>query len=229
MSDDEFFAWLDGELDADRSAEMEAQVAASPELTACAAEHRRLATKLQAAFAPVAVADVPPPSFQSADVFHFGARVTGRERRALLGPPQWAAMAATLALGLLVGSLVSRGPYSPVAVDGDRLVAAAALDQALDTLLASAPEREAMRIGLTFRDAQGSICRSFQERSASGLACRKEGQWRIEGLFPVAEGQSADYRMAGQDPRLAEIISRKISGEPFDARQERAARDRGWQ
>src|SRR4029453_1412700 len=139
-------------------------------------------------------------------------------------------MAATLALGLLVGNLVGGGgATSPVAVANGQLVAAASLDQALDTRLASAPATGGARIGLTFRTAKGNICRSFQDGTTSGLACHAGKQWRIEGLFQGAEGQTSDYRMAaGQDPRLAELIDQTIAGEPFDAAQERAALQQGW-
>jgi hypothetical protein len=228
--DEEFYAWLDGELDAGRAAQVEARVAASPELTARAADHLRLTANLKSAFAPVLEAGASPPKFGSADMIDFGARAAGRAaRRPLFGISQWAAMAATLALGVLVGNLASRGAYSPVAVDDHRLVAAASLDQALDTQLASAPPASGARIGLTFRDARGHVCRSFQDSAASGLACRDSGKWRIQGLFPSAEGQVSDYRMAaGQDPRLAALLDQTLVGEPFDAAQERAAREQSW-
>ena len=232
MTDDaEFFAWLDGELDAARATIVEARVAASPELAARAVEHRRMAAKLKDAFAPVMEAGAPPPQFHSAKPIEFGARAAGREaRRASFGVPQWAAMAATLALGLLVGNLVGgSGETSPVAVDSGRLIASASLEKTLDNGLASVPTGSGARIGLTFRNAQGDICRSFQDGPAGGLACRKGQQWRIEGLFPGSQGQTSDYRMAaGQDPRLAELISQTIEGDPFDSAQERAARDKGW-
>jgi hypothetical protein len=114
-------------------------------------------------------------------------------------------------------------------VDSGQLVAAGSLNQALDTQLASAPASSGARIGLTFRDAKGSVCRSFQDSAASGVACREGQRWRIEGLFHGGEGQSSDYRMAaGQDPRLATLIGSMISGEPFDAAAEKAAKARGW-
>jgi len=229
--DEEFYAWLDGELGAEQAAAVEARVAASPELNALAAEHRRMAGALKNAFAPTMEAGVPPPNFESAEVIDFGARAAGREvRRQSFGLPQWAAIAATLALGLLIGhQLGGTGSLSPVTVDNGRLVAAASLDRSLDTRLASAPDPTGARIGLTFRDAAGHICRSFEDGSASGLACRDGQQWRIRGLFQAGEGQSSDYRMAaGQDPRLADLIGQTMSGEPFDAAQERAALENRW-
>lgn len=229
IEDELFFAWLDGELDEEQAARVAAQVAASPELTARAAEFRRLNASLRDAFAPVLEADVPPPQFQSAQVIDFGARAAPSEKRGWFAVPQWAAMAATLALGLVVGNMIGGDSSSPVKADNGQLIATASLDQALDTRLASAPAGEGARIGLTFRDSSGRICRSFVDQAASGVACRRDGAWQIQGLFQGAEGQSSDYRMAaGQDPRLAALIGETIAGEPFDAAQERAARQQGW-
>lgn len=228
IEDEEFFAWLDGELADEHAARVAAQVAASPELTAKAAEHRRLAASLRGAFEPVLQA--APPSFHTAEVIDFGARaIAGERRRSWFAPAQWAAMAATLALGLVVGQFIGERSGSPVQIRDNMLVAAASLDGALDRQLASTGGSEDVRIGLTFRESSGRICRSFTDSASSGLACRDGGQWRIRGLFPAAEGQAGDYRMAaGEDPRLAALIDKAIAGEPFDAAQEKAARETGW-
>ena len=231
MIDDElFFAWLDGELDQESADRVAAAVAASPELTAKAEQHRRLAAGMRGAFDPVMQFTTPPPQFQTAKLVDFGARAAGRERRRNWpAAPQWAAMAASLAIGVLIGTQFVGRPDSPVAVEGEMLVAAAALDRALNTRLASVASGDGTRIGLTFRDASGRICRSFNDAASSGLACREGDQWRLRGLFPAAEGQAGDYRMAaGEDPRLAALIDETISGEPFDAVQERAALEADW-
>lgn len=229
--EEEFFAWLDGELEGDAADRVAARVAASPELTARADQYRRLTDSLRGAFALVAEADSPPPQFQSAQVVELGARSTEHERRSRwLAAPQWAAMAASLAVGLVVGSqfVGSSGQDSIVVIEHGRLVAAAGLEQRLDTGLASAPTEDP-RIGLTFRDASGNICRSFKNAAASGLACRGGDDWQIRGLFQGGEGQAGDYRMAaGDDPRLSALIDETIAGEPFDADQEKAARDNDW-
>jgi hypothetical protein len=86
-----------------------------------------------------------------------------------------------------------------------------------------------VRIGLTFRDRMGEICRSFTGSAGSGLACRDGARWRLKGLFAAPEGQSSDYRMAGgMDPNLAALVDSAMAGEPFDGSAEKAARDRGW-
>lgn len=234
VEDETFFAWLDGELAPGEAAEVERQVAADPELARRAAEHRALGTGLRDAFATVAVAPIPEPLERAvrAEPSNVVELSGWRKRlaRPFGGPGQWAAMAATLALGLLVGTaLNSGGGVSPVEVRGGEIYAAGAIDQALDRQLASAGPDGDVRIGLTFRDQSGVICRSFEGAAASGLACRDDGDWRLRGLFDAPESTETDYRMAaGPDPRLMELVDSAIAGEPFDAAQEQAARERGW-
>jgi hypothetical protein len=230
IDDEEFFAWLDGELDEGASSRIAAAVAASPELTAKAERHRRLEVGLRDALSSVMEGSGVAPRFERTEVIDFGARATGRSnRRTWFAAPQWVAMAASLAIGLVVGAQFVGRSVSPVAVEDGQLVAAAGLDQALDTRLAGAAAAGPPRMGLTFRDATGRICRSFADAAASGLACREGDSWQIRGLYPAAEGQAGDYRMAaGQDPRLAALIDQTIAGEPFDAAQEKAALEANW-
>ena len=144
------------------------------------------------------------------------------------GLPQWAAIAATLAIGIFAGTMIPHRDDNPMQIEGGKVYAAAALDQALTTQLASAPSGDT-RIGLTFRDQSGSICRTFTQPAASGLACRDGERWRLRGLLAAPEGQGGTYRMAaGMDPNLANLVGADMTGEPFDEAQEKAARDKGW-
>jgi hypothetical protein len=138
-------------------------------------------------------------------------------------------MAATLAVGVLIGTLTPQGRgTAPVEVQGGKLYAASALDTALNNQLASAPAGE-VRVALTFRDQAGAVCRSFTAPASSGLACRDARGWQVRGLFAAPEGQTSDYRMAaGMDQNLAALVDSTMAGEPFDAAQEKAARNRGW-
>ena len=234
MSDEKFFAWLDGELGPAEAAEVEARVAADPELQRLAYEHRAFHARLRGAFGDIAAASVPERlqgAVRSlADVIEFADRRQAQRpgRRAPL--PQWAAMAATLVVGLIAGSLVGRsGASAPVDVRGGKMYAAASLDRALERQLASARAHDDVRIGLTFRDQSGTICRSFAGSVSSGLACRKGQGWQLRGLFAAPEGQSGDYRMAaGADPNLGALIDSIIAGEPLDAQGEAKARRQGW-
>ena len=234
-ADEKFFAWLDGELSRAEAAEMERRVAADPQLAAIAEQHRAMQARVKRAFDPVAQEPVPerlraairPPE---AEIVDFAAARQARDdRHEWKVVPQWAAMAATLAVGIFVGTMVPQRAGAPVEVQDGRLYAAASLDQALDAQLASAPATGDVRIGVTFRDQSGAICRSFTDAQASGLACRNGNRWHVRGLFAAPEGQDTDYRMAsGMDPNLAALLDSTIVGEPFDAAQEKAAAQRGW-
>jgi hypothetical protein len=184
---------------------------------------------LRGAFDPIAEAPVPErlqaALRPSAQVIDFGA---ARRARSMPALAQWTAMAATLAIGIFVGTRVPQESAAPVQVEAGRLYASASLNRALDTELASAPAGD-VRIGLTYRDPAGEICRTFTAPAASGLACRNGGRWQMKGLFASPEGQSSDYRMAaGMDPNLAALVDSTMTGEPLDAAQERAAKAKGW-
>ena len=226
MNDEDFYAWLDGELDGDAAASMAARVAADPALTERAAQHRTLGDRVRGAFASVIADDVAPPRM-TADVVDLAARRTPHARG--FGLPQWAAMAATLVVGLVAGQLVGGSSDGPVEQRGGTMVAAASLDRALGAQLASAGNDGPIRVGMTFRSRDGAICRSFTDGGASGLACRDGDAWRLEGLLAAPQNPGGDYRMAaGEDPRLAALIDDRIDGEPLDAAAELAARDAGW-
>ncbi len=229
-ADEKFFAWLDGELAGAEAAEIEARVAADPELAALAEQHRAMQARLASAIDTVTATPVPErlrtvallPESNVVDL-------SERRPRRLPALPQWAAIAATLVLGILVGTLMPRDSNAPVEVRKGTMYAGRDLDRALDTELASAPSDGPVRIGLTFRDRAGDICRSFTASAATGLACRHDGRWQVRGLFPVGEGQSGDYRMAaGINPGLAALLDSTMAGEPMDGAQEAEARKSGW-
>ena len=234
IDDEKFFAWLDGELDGEQAELVAAEVASDPRLARLAEQHRAFETRLRGAFDTVAAAPVPErlaksikPS--SAQIVHFAAPRRSSNDDSRWGWPQGAAIAATLVLGIGLGTTLNSGRVaSPVEVRGGKMFAAAQLDDALNQQLASA-EAGDVRLGITFRDQRGAICRTFTDQRSSGLACREGGDWQLRGLFSAPEGQSGDFRMAaGTDPNLAALIDSTIEGEPFDADQERAAKARSW-
>jgi hypothetical protein len=239
VEDEKFFAWLDGELSPEESARVEAEVSADPRLSRLADEHRAMTSGLRHAFGAIEARPVPDRLRMAIDRDEKVAsladvRALQASRKA---PPVWAqmaALAATLAVGVFAGNVMSGiftvGPSSPIEAEAGRLVASANLENALYAQLASAPTDSGPRIGLTFRDKSGVICRTFEDQAASGLACREGGDWRIRSLFQTPEGQGTDYRMAsGPDPQLMEAVDAAIDGEPFDAAQEKAAAERGWE
>ena len=235
VSDETFFAWLDGELDPQEAARVEAAVATDARLSTMAAEHRAMQAKLKEAFGPILDAPLPEPILAAArtppgaDLIDFAKASRRRESRSWPSVAQWTAMAATLVVGVLIGTLAPQArEAAPVEMQGGKMYAASALDNALNGELASAPRGD-VRIALTFRDQSGSVCRSFTAKASSGLACRENGRWQLRGLFAAPEGQTSDYRMAaGMDSNLAALVDSTMRGEAFDAAQEKQAQARGW-
>lgn len=244
ITEEMLIAFADGELDPKERETVMRAVAADPELGRKLAAHQRLRSTLSGHFEPLAEEPVPE-RFKALlaqrqpggddNVVSLAAVREGRkdrvERDGRRGwRPGWsnfAAIAATLVLGLAIGRSMHDG--SPVGVSGRGMVARGELAEALDTRLASAQDAGAeTRIGLTFRNKDGDICRTFDGAAIAGLACRRGKRWRLDQLLPGTSAGS-DYRQASAgDPRLAASVQDMIEGAPFDAQAEKTARDEGW-
>jgi len=144
-----------------------------------------------------------------------------------------AALAASVAL-LAAGLWWWQSGSSLVRMQGDRQFAAGTLAHALDRELASEPDAQApVAIGLTFRAADGHICRSFTVRTPpvrAGLACHTTAGWELPVLGPSVPAEAGELRQAasGLTPAVQAAIDARLRGNVFDAQQERAARVAGW-
>lgn len=214
-------AFADGELSEIERRRVEKAIAADPALADEVAVHRKLRERLAAHYAPVADAVVPArlTALLAEKVVPLDA---ARERRATRFAPQyWAAIAATLVLGLVIGGTLDRGGNDP-------LVASGRLEQALETQLASAQPADAdVRIGLTFRSTDGAICRTFEQAALSAVACREGDGWRLRRAVSGPATQATQYRQASS-AEMAAAAQEMMAGEPLDAAGEKAARERGW-
>jgi hypothetical protein len=216
-------AYVDRELAPAERARFEADMAADPALAAEVARHKALAAKVGGAYAPVLEEPIPAQLMTVAAA----ANDRGGRGRGRLMP--YAGMAAALAVGVLAGRAVwpSAGPLA--AHDGV-LVAQNGLEKALTTQLAAEPG--AVRVGVSFRTADGRYCRTFRSGAdrLAGLACRDDGRWVAHTLTTWTPARATAYRTAGSDipPEVLASLDRLISGAPLDAAGERAARDKGW-
>jgi hypothetical protein len=239
-------AFIDGELDATERAQVAVLVESDPKLKAFVLEQEKLRATLQAAFAGVVAAPVPERLLEVAANTPFSFRV--RLRRWLGETPgtsqdssfgRFVVPALTMALGLIIGVGVERGAMMPsdfaLSSSGNGIVARAELAQTLDQRLASNEQSGAARIGVTFRDRDGALCRSFElsrgTATTDGFACHHAGDWRIGALVdrpPSPAGPA--YALAGSSmpDAIRDAISSRISGAPLDANAERRARDQGW-
>jgi hypothetical protein len=225
-------AYVDGELDDLTARRIEREAEADPALAAEIARHRALKARLVAHYAPVAAEAVPDRlrallnDAAKAPEVDTSLAARRESRRWRLAPAQMGALAASLLLGLTIG-LRPWAPAAEVTERGGALVASGALAAALDTQLASTQGADAaIRIGLSFRDREGRICRSFEGAALSGIGCRDAGGWTLERTLG-GRTTDAPYRQANAGALAADAAAMMV-GEPFDAAAERAARARGW-
>lgn len=144
-----------------------------------------------------------------------------------------AAAAACFVAGLMIGQWdgpSSSGPGFALADNGQ--IADAALVRVLDQrLVGQGADGDGRSVGLTFRDADGRWCRTFQSGpgSVAGLACRSGDGWALEALA-ASNAASGQVRMAASDtpaPVLA-AVDALIAGDVLAAKDEAEARDGGW-
>lgn len=225
IDDDLLMALADGELDEVTRARVERAVAEDPALKARLDAQQRLRARLAAHYAPTVEEEVPE-RFRAMLETNVIAFAPARRAR-----PMWqnfAALAATLLLGLALGrTLTAPGP---IGVDGGTLVAQGELADALETELAStqAPAA-ATRIGVTFNDADGRPCRTFDSDAASGLACRNGTGWQLMMTATGSGAARGEFRQAGSgNPLVLQAAQEIMAGEPLDDEAERRARDSGW-
>jgi hypothetical protein len=258
ISEEMLMAYADGEYDApERSAErsaLEAAMQADPDLAARVEQHRALRRRVSALYAEVLDEPVPDrlvaavrgrrgPQSQ-AEVVDLGRLRTARPLKAAgashvgRGVPRWAAMAASLIVGLAAGYLAwSPRESGSISAAGGHLTAQSSLERALTSDIAGqhAPA-DPVYVGLSFKSKSGAYCRTFvmqQTEALNGLACRHGDQWRIEALASTnaAPGTSASYRPAASElsESVRALVEAQMAGEPLDAQGEALAKQHNWQ
>lgn len=231
IDDETLIGFADGELDPERSRAVERALAADPALRGRLERQRRLRARVAAHYAPVA--DEPVPERIAALLSPADSKIASiAEARARRMRPMWqsvTALAATLLLGLVAGSLVPRGG-GPVAVEDGAMVARGPLAAALERSLASEQSGgEETRIGVSFAAADGRFCRTFDAPALSGLACRGDGGWRIVTAAAPDAAAKGEFRQASSGSRIVlEAAQELMADAPLDAEGERRARDGGW-
>lgn len=238
MSDmDEFVGpYVDGELDLVTAKRFERAMADDAALRERVEQERALRDRLAQHFDRVLDETVPDSLTQmlSSNVDQsFAARRQEKERNRPggRGLMQWAAMAATLVVGVAVGTQVTGGGWlgssAPVETREGQLLASGDLAETLDRQLAAEASGSAeYRIGLTFRDNNGAVCRSFEGQALSGIACRGPDKWQLQRTYP-GSGDNGVYRQASSTEMMT-AIDAMIAGDPLDETAEKALRDSDW-
>ncbi|MDB5920701.1 MAG: hypothetical protein JWR40_4935 [Massilia sp.] len=246
FTDETLMAFADGELDAATRHEVELAMRVDPMLAAKVQQHILLRRDVFRAYARVLDEPVPQrlrkaassPKVVSLDSVRAARRPVVAETPRRWSWPEWGAIAATLVVGVLAGTLGLRGVQGETtfasAGSNGALTARGKLDTALTRQLASAPPAHAgVTIGVSFVAKDGQYCRSFAVGAAAGLACRSGGQWTIPVLVEGAgatAGAAGAYRQAGSamPPAVLDAMDARALGPSLDARAEQAAAQRGW-
>jgi len=234
-------ALADNELAPTDAAAARDAIAADPELArrfAMFAETRGLLGRAHAGalsepvparlLAAIAAADAPGE--------HDGARVVPLASR---GRPAWQPLALAASLALMLGGVVGfttarlAGPIPGTGIDMLG-AAAASLAAALEQDVSGGERRfDGGRVVVlhTHPVSGGGICRDFVVTTSTeivGLACRSEGAWRSRALFARGPAAADNFRPAGTDDVLREVLDRLGAGAPLDTAGEAALITRGW-
>jgi len=243
ISEDTLQAYVDGELDAAARAQVEAAIAADPQLASRVQQHRALRKMLSAAYDPVLNEPIPNRLRDAAEVPETPTKVVdlgSRRAGPRPGPAwtwvQWGGMAAALLVGVLVGrGLPFEAPGNDIVAEGGELRARGRLAEALSTQLASTQAADApVKIGLSYLSRAGGYCRSFALAGTptAGVACRQGDAWELQLLAhgePAAAGAATgNLRMAASPAPVLRLIEEQIRGSPLDAQGERAAVQKAW-
>lgn len=234
MADDRELAaaYVDGELAGAELAAFERTMLEHPAVRAQVEAERALRDRLAGHYAPVLDEPVPDrlramfaPEGE-AQIIDFASEKAKRQPSS----PRWlnfGAIAATLAVGMIAGQMVDLSG-SPVSSRDGQLIAKAGLERALDVQLASAQPAD-VRIGVSFRDSTGAICRTFDSSALAGIACRTGDNWQLRQTVASDRKARTEYRQAGSaDAAIMQAAQSMMAGEPLDAAAERKAREAGW-
>lgn len=264
ISEDILMAYADGELDPpERAAERAAVEAAMQSDTTIARRiehHQALRRQLGSLYADtlqqsvperlVAAARLAPETSAASNVAYLersrSSPRSSRTNRSVTDSVDrhnarkywpWAAVAATLVIGLIGGYVGGTWrAIGPISVNGGNLIARTYLDRALTSQLSADPvHTHEVQIGLSFKSKSGQYCRTFTlsgSQPIAGLACRQVDAWRIQtlALTQPIPGSDTGYRPAASTMSAAvrAAAEAQIAGDPLDARGELQARQNRW-
>lgn len=232
-------AWLDGALDPEDAAALEAELATNPALAEQLAQMQATDASLRAAFDAPMHEPVPdrftallgdPPT---AEVIDFAAAKARRQAAKPAAPRRnwqaYAALAATVVFGFFFLGQPGLGPRPDAAQ--------VAFNKALET----APSGQQVALGggksltprLSFAAKDGRYCREFASGDQAGLACRGASGWTVEAMAkddgPKAGGEEGGYATAGGGGAALDQAYAKLgAGDPMDTAREQALIANGW-
>lgn len=235
ISDIDVIAYVDGRLEGSVRAEFEDRIRSDPALAERVAAHRWMTEQIVSAFGPPPGDEIDPAlvarlGLAQENVVPLAAPAPPRTRRTLLGFLTSGAIAASLVVGVFIGRWAHPAPAPWLRSGSDaRVLADGALAEGLSASLAG--QSGMVRIGMSFRTAQG-ICRTFSTGTGlSGLGCRQGSEWVVPIVVTsAAVADGGDYRLAAGDvaPAVMTEVDRRIVGDPLGRAEEARLRTKGW-
>ncbi len=243
VSNEDLMAYVDGQLDPERAAEIASAVAADPSLERRMAAYLESRAALSGAFDEVLSEPVPDRLRMLVLGDAASSRVVrmDRSRRspALYGWPQAIAAGVVLTVGVVIGAYLlpassTDDVFATGLVTSDRALARA-LESTASGGLSDVGEHR-FRVLQSFRTTDNSVCREYQagdaNRGATGVACRTTDGWRVEvQVASDAPEQVSSYRPAsGVDVAAIDDVLYRLGALPgFDAAAESCLIANGWQ
>jgi hypothetical protein len=257
VSDEELMAYMDGELEPADRARIEAAAARDAQLAKRLEQAQRMHALMGQAFPLPPTQEAPSPGLAAAiDKLAANPPAPSQKITAFPGrrPTPRPAIARNWALAASVVFAVAGGMFfwnsaredaAHLVVENDAGIIAP--NNPLFAALESTPSAttydtnsagDSVRPILSFAANDGRFCREFEVRSGEatsvGLACRGDGEWRLEVLLPAGGegfGASGGYAPASgyNEKALAAVVDSLMQSEPLDAEAERALIERRWQ
>ncbi|WP_338468448.1 hypothetical protein RXV95_07830 [Novosphingobium sp. ZN18A2] len=236
-ADADVIAYVDGRLEGAARDTFEARLANDPALVRQVAAHRWMSRQIVAAFGvppgdEIDESELARLGLSTGNVVDLAGRSRHAVRRSVFGAIAAGALAAGLVAGVLLDRTIDRPDAGMLQADGNgRVFAQGELADSLSHRLSGEPGP--VKIGLSFRTAQG-ICRTFSTpRGLSGIGCREGNGWSVPIVSaPQRPAQeSGEYRLAGGAvaPAVMARVDTSIVGDPLAPAQEKALIARDWQ
>lgn len=239
-SDEQIAAFVDGELDAQDTAQIQLAMRHDLALAGRIARQRALRARISRHYDTVLREAVPERLTQALEGKGAAATPIGAARKAgarLVAPRPlwWSAAAASVLVAALVGWLLPRGADSVLVPKEAGLMASSVLDAALtDRISAEGSTTSGVLVSLSFRAGDGRYCRTFSlDLGIDGLACRAAEGWVVEAIGRSPAGEAAatqEYRQASSalSPSVLAAITRWQAGDALTPEEERSVREAGW-
>lgn len=227
----ELMAYLDGEVTAKRREVIAEAIAGDGVLRQVLQDEQKVRDAVGQCYDPVLNEEVPERLTRL-----FAARANSgvnMPAKSSIGFEKWrwdfaVPLAASLVLGIFVGTIAINNDDSSIAETVEQLDSSVTL--ALDTQLSSTQSADQpVQIGSTFSSHDGRVCRTYQTTDTTGVACHDGDQWHLNFYASRESGRLGEYQQANSASAIVmSSVQEMIAGDPFDAREEREARDSGW-